>query len=263
MSWMRSVTKTGMVFSIACAAAAFAVWSCGKSELNYGGPSRQQPNSNDNPIANSNQGSAVKVRYGTLELVPGPLARSGIVNYAIYEDGTITYDGFVSFMGLEGRELDRSRYSDGYNDGYSDGSNYRRGYNNRYDFKQVYQFVLTQAGRLMSQSFHGGTRVAPASILSSTYRPANGGAIEKEIQMKVYDSNANMRSVSVDFLPVVHRPYFEFGSPTDHDAKGTVQIDTSSDIVDIIDAEFQGRVFNETITLRAKKVKLPPPSATP
>lgn len=217
MIQFKSDLKIFLVISVVAA----TIWSCGKTQLNYGGPVPTQGTSPT--LTGQTPGDLIRVRYGSLELVETMIAKSGFVNYAMYEDGSITYEGVVNFLGFK---------------------------NNYY---WDYIFELSTQGRYLSESFKGSIKALPNSIKSSSYRSTGAVLIDTEIQMKVNEATNNLRTVGVSFLPATKRPYAQSGSPTDHEATGIVHIDTTGDLIDIIDAEFNGNVFNLPITFRVRK----------
>jgi hypothetical protein len=214
--------KNGQKICLAIGMVAATVWSCGKTQLNYGGP---VPTQGSTPtLTGQNPGGLIKVRYGSLELVENMIAKSGFVNYAMYEDGSIVYEGVVNFLG---------QYT-----------------GNAY---WSYLFMLDSRGQYLSQSFKGSIKASPNSIKSSSYRNNGSVLVDTEIQMKVNEATNNLRTVGVSFLPATKRPYARSGSPTDHEATGIVRIDTTGDLIDIIDAEFNGNVFNLPMNFRVRK----------
>ncbi|MCX6124897.1 MAG: hypothetical protein NTV34_09145 [Proteobacteria bacterium] len=84
-------TTARSIFAVSSAAFIFgsaAMWSCGKSDLNYAGPQKIEGEQPPSPIAVTPvDGHLVKSQSGTLDLAPGGAGVGGTLNYTIYSDG--------------------------------------------------------------------------------------------------------------------------------------------------------------------------------
>lgn len=204
-------------------------WSCGKASLNYDGASPPPDHDQSSTTEYLPTGmKSIKVQTGTLVLVEQALIRSGTLNYAIYEDGLIAYDGEVHFFG----------YSNAHSDDYG------------------YIYDLMSMGPGIVETFKGIIRVSPKLIKPETYAVKDVTVSEKEVQFKVVERQSSSATLQGTFLEASKKPYRDHGSPTDHDAVADINIDLSSPyIIDIHDVTVTMRVLGVPMVLRATKKK--------
>lgn len=202
--------------------------ACGKSDLNYGGKPVDNTNTKDTrgELVDS---APVKetVKRGTLRLEENRFVKYGFANYAIYEDGTIAYEGVVSFLGYENGGIEQYGY----------------------------KYWLSQTtSRLFAVPFRGALKVSLETLQSKTYNVVGATQKEAEVQFAVTSASKNQRTIAASFINAAEHEYSWHGSPTDHEATGTLTIDVSNTTVDVTEARITGRAFGESMTIVVHKM---------
>ena len=212
---------------VAAATASFGLWSCGKTKLNYDGqrpPDDSSYHSSTDSLPTYSALNSVKVRKGALVLVENTIAKAGFLNYSLYEDGTIAYEGAVKFLGLPN-----------FND------------------PSQYLYSLATNGLEQTEAFKGAISIAPEILASKTYSGQKVTLIQNNVQLKMVDTDGSVRTIQANFLPTVDRNYKTSGSPTDFGAVANIHITISDPLIDITDATVSLKVFGMPLTLLAKK----------
>lgn len=184
--------------------------SCNKTPLNY----TNSPSQNDN-------GENIKLR-GTLYLVPTSLVTHGILDYTIFHDGSITWDGMISFHGNE---------------------------ETNYQFdRDILYYVLAKYWPLKSLPLRGAYKVDSKIISSATYAGTEREYKADHLGLNIISRDNQTVSVFAKYLPKYRRKKYRYYLE-DRDATFEATFDVSRPIVRIQSVTIEGRVAYTPISI--------------